>query len=63
MKKINTWLKLYSKLCRQPLKFIQNRKIVYKDGDRVWDKCIGSACRHRTWNLQGLLPSRAGGRH
>lgn len=35
MKKINTWLKLYSKLCRQHLKFIQNRKIVYKDGDRV----------------------------
>lgn len=35
MKKINTWLKLYSKLCRQPLKFIQNRKIVYKDGDKV----------------------------
>ena len=35
MKKINTWLKLYSKLCRRPLKFIQNRKIVYKDGDKV----------------------------
>ena len=35
MKSINTWLKLYSKLCRQPLKFIQNRKIVYKDGDKV----------------------------
>ena len=35
MKSINTWLKLYSKLCRQPLKLIQNRKIVYKDGDKV----------------------------
>lgn len=35
MKSINTWLKLYSKLCRQSLKFIQNRKIVYKDGDKV----------------------------
>ena len=35
MKSINTWLKLYSKLCRQPLKFIQSRKIVYKDGDKV----------------------------
>ena len=35
MKKINTWLKLYSKLCRQPLKSIQNRKIVYKNGAKV----------------------------
>lgn len=33
--KIRTWLKLYNKLYQQPLKFIQNRKIVYKDGDKV----------------------------
>lgn len=35
MKKIRTWLQLYKRLGKQPLKFTQNRKIVYKDGDKV----------------------------
>lgn len=33
--KTRTWFQLFKRLGCQPLKFIQNRKIVYKDGDKV----------------------------
>jgi len=33
--KTRTWFQLFKRLGRQPLKFTQNRKIVYKDGDKV----------------------------